>query len=662
MQLTVRLVLLVLVLASCATTPPKYSAADIQQASTQQDRVALYERIKNELALKPDGPNAAAYRQLLSDLGARLAADRAEEIRAAVEAARLDSGVVPFNRLSTAHEQAAEIQTWSASAYQDLIDYIDAEWARTKQELAQQEEALETLDETADAVARVRVFERIRDLYGDNEVAEQNYRTAKQIAANQLAREGNIALENGDATTALSRFERLREVHPDHPGLDRLLAAARAGLRAAEFSDLLLSGDTDSAYDVFIEVSARELPHASIQQFETPAALLAEYFVSNAEAMMDSGQYSEAYRLLRRARAVHQWIRPSEPFDSPVVKRFADTMFDLAAASGARDLTSLEFGYLLLVEEFMPNYESLERLRREAADAIYDGAVRWVSTVSLDSQNPEDSGIGTRIAAEVNQYLLDHIPDDVRLVEREYLADIERERGLDDEQEDIIIDQSELRAADLLIQGTVLDARVDTEVKEGFKRMRVVTGQKEVPNPAYAEWIEEKGPRGENDPNAPPKTIMQDVEEDLRVSVELHRKAGFVGVTYRVVDARSAKVIHTNSINRSADYRDEATEGVELGSFSQEFKLADLPPDMEIYSNLSSEVAIAMGEDLVTILANPDGSYYLQCQALAAEGENLAAAELCASAVALLEFKERDVSEVLPLFKVVTLESGMRPD
>ena len=135
-----------------------------------------------------------------------------------------------------------------------------------------------------------------------------------------------------------------------------------------------------------------------------------------------------------------------------------------------------------------------------------------------------------------------------------------------------------------------------------------------------------------------------------------------MAVTYRIVDAKSAKVIHSNSISRTSDHSDEATEGVELGSFKQEFKLADLPPDIEIYSNLSSQVALAMGADLVSILADPDGSYFLQCQALADEAEYLAAAELCANAAVLLEFKQQDVSAILPLLKEVTLKSGMRSD
>ena len=209
---------------------------------------------------------------------------------------------------------------------------------------------------------------------------------------------------------------------------------------------------------------------------------------------------------------------------------------------------------------------------------------------------------------------------------------------------------------------SVLESRVDSEIKEGRKRMRVITGQQMIPNPAFTAFVAKKGTRHQNDPDAPPRTIPQDVEEDISVSLELHRKAGFVGVSYRVVDAKSAKIIHTNSVNHSAEHTDEATEGVEMGDFKQEFKLASLPPDMEIYGELSTQVSLSMGADLVNILANPDGSYFLQCQELADEGEYLAASELCANAAVLLEFKEKDVSAVLPLLKQVTLNSGMRSD
>ena len=658
----IRLLVLATLAASCASVAPKFTDLDLQRANTQASRIALYERIQSELENSGSSSSNAEYRRLLTNLGQQLADNTAAEIRQGLDSARLGSGLVPFNRLSAAQQDAGQIQAWSQSQYDDLVAEIQQIWSQSEQGLVQEQLALERLDPRSDALARVGVFERIRDLYGNDPTAEQNYLNAKKSAAAILAKNGEQALANGNATAALSRYESLRDLDPAYPNIDALIGAARSALRASEFSDLLLSGDTDRAYAMFLEISARDLPAEAMRDFLTPASLLAEYFETNADNSLKNDQYAEAYRLLRQSVAVKEWIKAADRFNSPAIRNFADAMFNLSAASGARDLAGLEFGYLLLVEEFMPEYESLERLRREASDSIYDGAVRWVSTVSLDSSNEEHANIGKRIGAQVNRYLLDNIPDDVRLVEREYLGAIERERTLDEESADLGAQNGELHAADFLIQGSILEARVDVEIKEGSKRMRVVTGQQMVPNPAFAAFVEDKGSRRQNDPGAPPRTIAQDIEEDISVNVELHRKSGFVGATYRVVDAKSAKVIHTNSVTRSSEHSDEATEGVELGDFQQEFKLASLPPDMEIYGDLASQVALAMGADLVNILANPDGSYFLQCQALADEGEYLAAAELCANAAVLLEFKEQDVAAILPLLKAVTLDSGMRSD
>lgn len=662
MNRLIRLLMVATLLAGCASTPPKFSELDLQQARSQSARVALYGRLQAELEVNASGTSATSYRQLLAQLGAQLAGDAANGIRQVLDSARLQSGLVPFEQLTTAQQDAEAIQAWSPQQYNSLVAEIQQDWSQTEQGLAREQQSLKRLNPRSEALARVAVFERIRDLYGNNPTAEQNYLNAKKSAATVLASNGEQALANGNATAALSQFESLQTLDPAYPNITGLIGAARSALRASEFSDLLLSGDTDRAYTMFLEISEQDLPPASMRDFLTPAGLLAEYFETNAENTLRNGQYAEAYRLLRRSVGVKEWIKSPDRFNSPAMRNFADAMFNLSAASSARDLEGLAFGYLLLIEEFMPEYESLERLRRETGDSIYDGAVRWVSTVSLDGSSADHVNIGNRIAAQVNRYLLDNIPDDVRLVEREFLGAVERERDLGDEQADLETQSDELHAADFLIQGTILEARVDTEIKEGSKRMRVVTSQEMVPNPAFAAFIKDRGTRHQNDPDAPPRTIAQDIKEDISVNLEMHRKSGFVGATYRVVDAKSAKVIHTNSVNRSAEHSDEATQGVELGSFNQPFKLASLPPDTQIYGELASQVALSMGADLVKILANPGGSYFLQCQALADEGEFLAAAELCANAAVLLEFKEQDVSAILPLLKAVTLQSGMRAD
>jgi hypothetical protein len=69
-----------------------------------------------------------------------------------------------------------------------------------------------------------------------------------------------------------------------------------------------------------------------------------------------------------------------------------------------------------------------------------------------------------------------------------------------------------------------------------------------------------------------------------------------------------------------------------------------------------------MAGDLVAFLANPDGDYFDNCRQLAAEGEYVEAAEQCAKAAVLREFKSQNNDEVVEFLKQVTLNSGMRSD
>ena len=69
-----------------------------------------------------------------------------------------------------------------------------------------------------------------------------------------------------------------------------------------------------------------------------------------------------------------------------------------------------------------------------------------------------------------------------------------------------------------------------------------------------------------------------------------------------------------------------------------------------------------MADDLVAFLANPDGDYFNNCQQMANENQYVEAAEQCAKAAVLRDFKGQTNDEVVDFLKKVTLNSGMRSD
>jgi len=654
--------LLLLVLVSCAAAPPKYSQSDVSSANSREQQLALYQSLANELAVDGTSSNAAGYRQLMTGLGNTMGKEESQQISDRVASSKLASGHVPLSVLNEAEADAEPIQSWSPGQYNSLIDELRQSRLATEAALENDQALLKTLTAESQLVQRVEVLRRSRDLYGDNLDAEMAYKVAFEDGQTTLKAAGDQALVNGEYEKALYHYESLKQLDPEFPRIDQLIASSGTGMEASDFQQLLLDGDIEAAWSTFVSLSNKPMTPSQKNEFLRPAASLADYLASYAANMISAGQYQQAYVTINREMEIRTWLNQSSQISTSSIFEFTEAMFDLSVASASRDKFGLEYGYLLLVEEFDPAYSSLETLKREAAEAVYENAIRRVGSVSLVSADRSDQQIAAQVAAGVNQYLMENIPEDVKIVERDKLDDIRRERGMNDETGEPGSDVTELESADFLIEGELLTAEVAPEVKQLKNTERVVTGQKEVPNPAFDAWIKEKGKRKADHPDAPPRTIMQPVKEDITINIEEHQKDGVVGVTYRIIDTKSAEHVHIKSVSKDMRVRDQARQGIRLGDYVQEAKMAELPSDNEIYNTLVDEVVDEMAKDLVSFLANPDGDYFANCKQLALESRNEEAAEYCANAAVLREFKTQDNTEIVSMLKLVTLDSGMRSD
>jgi len=651
---------LLLLVSATSEAKPKFTQSDVDMATTQEQQVALYQALSDELARKSKGSRAKSYQELQTQLGNTLANDESRRIRAEVTGARLGSGVVPMSVLNAADDAARPIQTWNPQTYANLMGELARERSLTEDALAKNK-AMQSEIDSSDWVQQVAALREQWDLFGDDAAAESAYESLYEEGQRTLKASGDRAMRSGEYGAALDSYETLEQLNPEFPGVGQLVSSASAATQAQAFQDMLLNGNIEGAYDSFEAFSQQPMTPSQKNEYFTPASSLADYFSGLADNSVNSGQYSQAYSSIKREMKIRGWLdMPSQISDSTRAS-FTEAMFDLSVASSARDNAGLEYGFLLLVEEFNPHYPSLESLKREAAQTVYENAIRRVGSVSLASADPASQPIASQIAAGVGQYLMAHVPEDVKIVERERLDEIRRERGMDTSL-DSLQEPAQLESADFLIEGELTSADVETVVKKTRNTERVVTGHEEVTNPAFEDWIREKGKRKADHPDAPPKTISRPVLEDVSLNIEEHQKDGVVGVTYRIIDTRNAEQIHAESITKSMRVSDMASEGIRLGEYVKEARLAELPSDREIFNQLAGQVVADMGGDLIGFLANPDGDYFENCKLLAADDHYEEAAENCANAAVLRQYREQDNSEIIPELKWVTLNSGMRAD
>jgi hypothetical protein len=660
MKKVVFLVFAIMVLTSCASAPPKYSGSDVARADTREDQLALYRSLESEIAASTSKSDKAEYRQLLNQLGPKLGRSEASRIRQNLQQSKLASGHVPLSVINAGDSEAQPIQKWSPAEFSSISTELEQLRSATTNAINNETAQLDQPSGDNPLVDYVQGLGRIAELYGDDPQANMAYQVAMEDAQEQIRSIGDQAFRGGDYYTAMRNYQDLQRLDPDYPGIDQLLSSTQTGLESADFRELLIDGDVEGAYAAFNNLSQQPMSQEQKAAFFGSADSLAQYFAGSADDSLRSRSYRNAYIYIKREMAIRAWMGEPSQVSTSTTSRFTDAMFELADASNAVERPGLEYGYLLLVEEFNPSYATLENRKREASEIIYDHAIRRVGSVSIDSPDPSDQQVASQISAGVRHYLMDNIPADVKIVERAKLDQIRRERTMSESHDDSEL--SRLESADFLIEGELLKAEVVSEVNKVRNRKRVVTGQTEETNPAFEAWIREKGKRKADHPDAPPKTVMVPVKEDIELNYEEHRKFGEVGVTYWVIDTTSAEHLHSASASKNMRVTDESREGVQIGAFVQEAKLPDLPSELEIYNELVDEVVEEMAADLVDFLANPEGDYYESCKTHAAENENLEAAEQCAKAAVLREFKALNNEEVVVSLKEVTLGSNMRRD
>lgn len=654
-----RLLVLVLliVVVGCVVTPPRFTESDVARADDFESSLALRQEIKAEIASDPGSPNVASYRTMIRRLEARLAYLRTEQIRADLEQQRLTSGSVPLSALDRIATHVAELREWDTSVWNMVEGEVAQERDRTNAEIDNARHRLARLRPLTQPAEWLALNQQIADLSG-SEAELEAIESRRNEAFEQLVTAGQSNMEVLDFSAALANFEAAALMRPDDVSVADLVERASAGDISNQLSGSLERGDIASAEQIFESISARDWSPRARAKLITPIELLAGYYQANIRDMLDRLMFERAYRSLVNMRELQHWLGGDLNVTN-AERAFAELMFELAASAGAQGLQGTEYGFLLLLEEFDPDFVALDRLRREAAERVTASAIQWVSTPAIRGDE-QTRNVGSRVASAVAGFLLETIPDDVRIVEREHLEEIQREREID--QDSLRADRnSGLRPADLLIQGSVLEMRVDQEDRSGRRTVRAVTGRRQVSNPAYEAYRAERGRRSDS-ADAPPQMIEELIEEDISLEVSIHRKTGSVAVSYRLVEAESANVLRTNSITRRREYVDEASEGIELGEFSQPFKMADLPSDGEVVSELVDEVALAMAEDLIEVLAQPENRYFANCQRYSSEGDFVQAAEECAKAAVLIDNKREPRGQIHDKLRLMTLKSGLRPD
>ncbi len=630
-----------LFIASCGTQPVKPEAVsyvsqeEIQAMQSLDQLLPLRKRLAESLAGKSVTDYADQFASL-ANVDEQILSLQQAALETSLEQSRLggDSDyakLIPLPALQKISEGLNNLAGLDEKLWSALPALVDKEKNAT-------DEAIQALSSqlTAEDIGgeqRIDLYQNLYSLSGDKEWQTKLESEVDSLLA--AIREASEAESFDDKLQ--SKIALVKSARKDDAEIFDEMIGVDAKIYARKYFDALSNGDADSAYKTLLTLSQADDFSAVMGKLKPSSQKMAEYFTALADESVNNPEnLNQSYRWYQQASEVRT-ILGLETAPAVSTKTLVQQLDKKYKSLKKAQEEAAALAALYAIQDFNPSKPGLRKSISQQEKTVLNTAMPHLSTTDFESRY-RDQDYGDVITTFITQYLFEHIPNDVRIVEREQYEAIMRERGLSGNSE-------ALSSVDLLVSGSVLESKVDSAEAKNKKLMRIVVGKETVPNPAYTAWLKMSS-RDRKKVEQPAETISVDKEENISVGVTRHRKVGIFSVSYRLVEAETGQVIFPDSITMSKEYEDESSEGVEIGEVVVPFKLADLPSDVKILDQLAREVATEIGKHLVATLENQELKYLDSAKEASEQNDCVNEVESLANALMIMDLKKQDTGEV----------------
>ncbi len=627
-------------IASCNTTPVKQepllalSPAQIQEVRNYDELVSMHATLSSGLAGKSQAEYADDY-AALAQIEAQIVDVKKSELSSQFAAKRLANGAVPQPLLEATLSDLKASAPVPVAKWQAVLGAVEGELARTQATATELEGKVAA---ESDSQTQVKLYEELYAVTG-----QETWKAKSDELLDKLVEDVRAAVTNESFDEATkNKVDLIKSIRGEDASLLDEMIGVDAKIYAKRFFDFLGEGLADLAYKTLVTMSeANDFP--AIKDKLTPTSeKMANYFTALADESVKSPEnLSQSYRWYDQAREVRN-ILGVAPANANSFTALADQLHSKSKALDESGETAAALAYLYSIRNFVPNRPGLRKQLNDQQTKVRDLAIKRLSTTDFESPY-KDQDYGDVISSFITQYLFEHVPHDVRIVEREQYDAILRERAISG-------DSSSLSSVNLLVSGSVLESKVDSTEAKNKKMMRVEVGNETIPNPNYIRWLELPS-KERKEIEKPSETIDVPKHENISVGVTRHRKVGIFSVSYRLVEASTGRVIFPDSITMDSEHQDESSEGVEMGDFVIPFKLADLPSDVEILDDLAKKVAEQIGKKLVNELKDQEAKYLADAETFKQQNDCAGEVSALGHALMIMELKGQDSSKVAPRFQ-----------
>ncbi len=630
---------------------PSFQIPADPTAATQDNLESLFDQISLQLATaKPSSDRAVELQGQLSTVGAELAERASAAVRTRLSQVDRVDGKLPLGAIERELGGVAPIKRWDSRVHAQINDELTTELSTTQRVITERENRLASTPER-DVLDRINLLSELSALSGTGSAKQARYSKQRDDILRDVSMEAEEAIRNEDYEKAQSLLGIVQEVNPQDKTTRQAKCEVDGKVIVKRFNDALETGRVGKTMNMLTEFSKTDCFNDIKQGLAAEAAPMAEAFGMLAQESVAAGDLEAAYQRYQDATILSELLLDRKA-NLPGVQTFIKQLDKKYQKAIAAEEYAVAWGCLNVMTEFGPMTPKIRQKLRKARDEISRRAIRGLTAYPFEDPKASETKVGDAVSSKVVQYIFRTIPSDVRIVEREQLerilAECERRDSC-----------GELDTADFIVQGSILDAKVETTEKSGRETRRVVTGQETVTNPEHVRWSQQSEKERKNTPE-PPRTVTRDVTEDVTIQVNNVRKVGIISVSYRVIEASSGRVLFTDSIQTKQEFQDEGRQGVQLGNFKQETDFVELPPDIEILSGedgLADVISEAIGTKLVEFLKDPEEQYSLDAARFVGEGDFVEAARKAAYSIVLREIKSKETGTLLDDLKDYAMKS-----
>ncbi len=606
------------------------SSADINKAKDNGNLESLYNKLTQTI-LESRGKTKRDNQAIQLKVAQLLTQERLSLVDSTLENKNQEFGLVSRSQILNLIAKTANMKKWSINQYNSVKIKLDRMLIVTNKKIKESVDL--AVRNKNDIVTQMKWMRKASILAGSNQPENEGYtqKLTENIAI--ISKRGRDAYSRRMYNLSLSSAEDGLAIDPGNIQFESLLSQSQAALFEQEFRTALENGKPELAYQAFIKIADKPIMLQIRKKMERSILVLANYFASNAKKSYQKNNLLNAYLEFQRARDVQKKLSlPDKAFIQE--KRFLDLLMKKSAFNNTTE--GKKYALYNVIYEFDKNYPGLEKKMASTLEKISQRATTKLSISEfreVPSTNSVVSSVGRRVSSKLEKILFKALSNELQIVTSTSL-----------------LQQKDYSGGVLTIHGEVLQATVISNTNPGQRIVHVQTGIKKTETPAYTKWKKRK--RGK----APTQYIEEKISQDVILKVGHIEKQAVVEVAYRIVESSSQKVLLTDNIVKEIYLKGDSINELQQGQFHQAYVAADLPSDIKIMDQLTTDLSQQLGQSLSNYLSNPEKVFQQKYTIAMEQGEASSAIEMLANAVVLAKKKEADFSVWLAVLKKQALQ------